>query len=161
ANAGSARTILTVAQPQSNHNGGWLDFGPDGYLYIGVGDGGSSNDQGTGHTEPNGNAQDLTDNLLGKILRIDVDGADNIPGNTDDDAFTSDPNRYYSIPFSNPFVGITGDDEIWAYGIRNPWRSSFDSLTGDLYIGDVGQGLREEINFQSSTSIGGENYGWR
>jgi glucose/arabinose dehydrogenase len=151
--------ILTFSQPQANHNGGWTVFGPDGYLYIATGDGGNANDAGTGHTEPGGNAQDITSNLLGKILRIDVNGDD----------FPADANRDYRIPPSNPFVGVTGDDEIWAYGLRNPWRNDFDPLTGDLYIADVGQDTVEEINFQpASTGLpgspgyqGGRNYGWR
>jgi glucose/arabinose dehydrogenase len=145
ADAGSARTLLVIAQPQTNHNGGWMGFGPlDGYLYIATGDGGNFCDTGTGHTAGTGNAQDITANLLGKILRIDPLAA--VP---------------YGIPASNPFVGISGDDEIWAYGLRNPWRASFDSATGDLYIGDVGQDLREEISYQPAASTGGANYGWR
>lgn len=141
----SERILLTIDQPQSNHNGGWLDFSPlDGYLYIAAGDGGNFCDTGTGHTAGIGNAQDVTSNLLGKMLRIDPLGG-----------------SPYGIPATNPFVGITGDDEIWAYGLRNPWRASFDSLTGDLYIGDVGQDLREEVDYQPAASIGGENYGWR
>ena len=141
----SERILLTIDQPQSNHNGGWLDFSPlDGNLYIATGDGGNACDSGTGHTTGIGNAQDLTTNLLGKMLRIDPLGG--VP---------------YGIPASNPFVGISGDDEIWSYGLRNPWRASFDRLTGDLYIGDVGQDLREEVDFQSAASVGGENYGWR
>ncbi len=150
ADSGSAQPLLNYTQPQSNHNGGWLGFGPDDFLYIASGDGGGGNDNGTGHTVGIGNSQDIT-NLLGKILRIDVDGDD----------FPADPNRNYAIPSSNPFVGITGADEIWAYGLRNPWRSSFDRLTGDFYIGDVGQNTREEINVQLAASTGGENYGWR
>jgi len=141
----SERILLTLDKPQANHNAGWLGFSPlDEYLYIAVGDGGFGCDWGTGHTKGIGNAQDLTDNLLGKLLRIDPLGG--VP---------------YGIPADNPFVGILGDDEIWAYGLRNPWRASFDRLTGDLYIGDVGQALSEEVDFQSATSIGGENYGWR
>ncbi len=141
----SERIVLTQSQPQTNHNGGWIGFSPiDGFLYIGLGDGGFFCDTGTGHTSGIGNAQDITNNLLGKMLRID-------PVTTSG----------YLIPASNPFVGVTGDDEIWAYGLRNPWRSSFDRLTGDLYIGDVGQDLREEVNFQRVVSSGGENYGWR
>lgn len=151
ANAGSALDILSFNQPQSNHNGGWIGFGPnDGYLYIASGDGGNGNDSGPGHSS-NGNAQDITNNLLGKMLRIDVRGDD----------FPTDANRNYAIPTGNPFVDTTGDDEIWAYGLRNPYRSSFDRATGDLWIGDVGQGRREEIDFQAAGSSGGENYGWR
>lgn len=137
ADPGSALTIMTYSQPFSNHNGGWVGFAPDGYLYIFSGDGGSSND-------PGNRAQDITSQRLGKILRIDVDGG-----------------SPYAVPVSNPFVGITGDDEIWAYGLRNPWRPSFDRLTGDLYIADVGQNAREEVNFQPASSTGGQNYGWR
>ena len=137
ANSGSGYTILTIDQPYTNHNGGWLGFGPDGYLYIGTGDGGSGGD-------PGNRAQDITNQKLGKMLRINVDGG-----------------SPYSIPADNPFVGITGDDEIWAYGLRNPWRCSFDSETGDLWMGDVGQYEYEEITFQPASSTGGENYGWR
>lgn len=147
------REILSFAQPQTNHNGGWIGFGPvDGHLYIATGDGGAGDDSGTGHTPGTGNAQDVTNNLLGKILRIDVDG----------DAFPADADRNYAIPPTNPFAGATtGDDEIWAYGLRNPFRASFDRTTGDLWIGDVGQSAREEIDFQPADSEGGENYGWR
>lgn len=145
----TAIEVLAFTQPQSNHNGGWMGFSPnDGYLYIATGDGGGSNDSGSGHTADTGNAQDITNNLLGKMLRIDVDGTNGSTGN-------------YGVPESNPFVGETGDDEIWSYGLRNPWRASFDRVTGDLWIGDVGQGAKEEIDFQSRTSEGGENYGWR
>ncbi|MFN2424828.1 MAG: sorbosone dehydrogenase family protein [Candidatus Binatia bacterium] len=147
----SAQLVLGYDQPQSNHNGGWLGFGPDGYLYVSSGDGGSSNDSGTGHTAGIGNAQDITDNKLGKLLRLDVDGDD----------FPVDAARNYAIPADNPFVDVTGDDEIWSYGLRNPWRASFDRATGDLYIGDVGQSQREEIDVQPAASGGGENYGWR
>jgi glucose/arabinose dehydrogenase len=141
--------VLGYNQPQENHNGGWLGFSPnDGYLYIMAGDGGGGNDTGTGHTSGTGNAQDITSNLLGKVLRIDVDGTNGSTGN-------------YGNPADNPFVGETGDDEIWAYGLRNPWRASFDRQTGDLWIGDVGQSAREEIDFQPADSDGGENYGWR
>jgi glucose/arabinose dehydrogenase len=145
ADPGTATTVLIVDHPSAfNHNGGWLGFGPDGYLYATLGDGGGSNDG-------DNNAQDITDNLLGSILRLDVDGDD----------FPADPNRNYAIPADNPFVGITGDDEIWAYGLRNPFRASFDRATGDLYIGDVGQGAREEVDVQPAASAGGANYGWR
>jgi glucose/arabinose dehydrogenase len=151
ADPGSATPVLSFSQPQNNHNGGWIAFGPDDYLYVASGDGGGSFDSSTGHTPGTGNAQDTTDNLLGKILRLDVDGDD----------FPGDPDRNYAIPPDNPFVGVTGDDEIWVYGLRNPWRASFDRSTGDLYIGDVGQGLCEELDVQPGTSAGGENYGWR
>ena len=127
--------LLTVAQPFDNHNGGWLGFGPDGFLYIALGDGGDAGD-------PGDRAQNLNTHL-GKMLRIDVSGAT------------------YTSPPSNPFVGVAGLDEIWAYGLRNPWRPAFDRLTGDLYIADVGQNIIEEIDFQPASSDGGENYGWR
>jgi len=138
ADPGSEQVVLRVAQPFANHNGGMLAFGPgDGYLYIASGDGGSGNDPG--------NRGQSLDTLLGKILRIDVDSA--VP---------------YAVPPSNPFVGHGGAlGEIWAYGLRNPWRFSFDRLLGDLYIGDVGQSAREEIDVQPGGSSGGENYGWR
>jgi len=129
--------LLTIPQPFSNHNGGQLQFGPDGYLYIGIGDGGSGGD-------PQNNGQDLG-TLLGKILRIDVDSG--FP---------------FTVPPDNPFVGIVGArDEIWSFGLRNPWRFSFDRLTGDMFIGDVGQNSWEEVDFQPANSTGGENYGWR
>lgn len=131
-------TVITVGQPFENHNGGRMEFGPDGYLYIGLGDGGSSNDPGQ-------RAQNINE-LLGKILRLDVSGG---MGTT------------YTNPPTNPFVGVAGLDEIWAYGIRNPWGVSFDTMTGDLYIADVGQFAWEEINVQPAASTGGENYGWR
>lgn len=143
ADPNTALQILSIAQPYSNHNGGWIAFGPDGYLYAGMGDGGDAGD-------PQGRAQNLTE-LLGKMLRIDVNGDD----------FPGDPNSNYSIPPTNPFVGIAGRDEIWAYGLRNPWRCCFDRVTHDLYIADVGQGAWEEVDFQPATSTGGENYGWR
>lgn len=137
ADTASAHILLTIAQPYSNHNGGQLQFGPDGYLYIGMGDGGSGGD-------PENRAQNLT-SLLGKLLRIDVD--------------SGDP---YAIPPTNPFAqSSSARHEIWAYGVRNPWRFSFDRRTGDLWIADVGQDSHEEIDFQPSTSTGGENYGWR
>ena len=133
----TAEVLLTISQPFSNHNGGMLAFGPDGYLYISSGDGGSGND-------PQDNGQSL-DTLLGKILRIDVDSA-----------------TPYAIPADNPFVGVVeARGEIWAYGLRNPWRMGFDRATGDLWIGDVGQNALEEIDFQPAASTGGENYGWR
>jgi len=128
--------LLTVDQPAANHNGGHLAFGPDGYLYIGLGDGGGADDR-------YGNGQNPLA-LLGKMLRIDVDGA-----------------APYAIPPGNPFVDDPGvRDEIWAFGLRNPWRFSFDRLTGDLYIADVGQNLYEEVNVRPAAGRGGENYGW-
>ena len=151
ANAASEAQILAFSQPASNHNGGWIGFGSDGYLYVATGDGGGGNDDGSGHTPGIGNGQDITDNLLGKILRIDVDVDD----------FPADGSRNYGIPANNPFVGVTGDDEIWVYGLRNPWRPSFDRDTGDFYIADVGQSRCEEISLQLAASGGGENYGWR
>jgi len=150
ADAGSAVTILEIPQPQTNHNGGWLAFGADGHLYIATGDGGGANDNGVGHTPGIGNSQD-TSTMLGKILRIDVDGDD----------FPSDPNRNYAIPSDNPFVGASGADEIYHYGLRNPYRCGFDRNTGDLYIGDVGQAVREEIDVHPAASPAGVNYGWR
>lgn len=151
ADPGSARTVLSFDQPQASHNGGWIGFGPDGYLYIMTGDGGGQHDSAPGHTPGTGNAQDITANLLGKVLRIDVNGDD----------FPGDAERNYAIPADNPFLATEGDDEIWAYGLRNPFRASFDRQTGDLYIADVGQFTREEIDFQPAGSAGGENYGWR
>jgi glucose/arabinose dehydrogenase len=140
---GSAFSILRFNEDFSNHNGGWMAFGPDDYLYIATGDGGSAND-------PNNNAQDL-DSLLGKMLRIDVDGDD----------FPADPDKNYRIPPDNPFASAPGRDEIWAYGLRNPWRNSFDRAYGDLYIGDVGQGAKEEVDYVAAGSAGGLNFGWR
>lgn len=135
------RRLLVVDQPYSNHNGGMISFGPnDGYLYIALGDGGSGGD-------PDGNGQDNT-TLLGSMLRIDVDGAEP-----------------FAIPSDNPYADSAngpGDPrpEIWAYGLRNPWRFSFDAANGDIYIGDVGQNRFEEIDYQPAASAGGENYGW-
>ena len=144
ADASTARTIIgPIVQPFLNHNGGCIQFGPDGYLYFGLGDGGSAND-------PGNRSQTLT-TLMGKMLRIDVDNDD----------FPGDPNVNYAVPADNPFVGLAGLDEIWAYGLRNPWRFSFDRATGDLYIGDVGQNAVEEVSWAPASSTGGENYGWR
>lgn len=139
ANAASKKLILTFPQPESNHNGGWMGFGHDGYLYISSGDGGGGDDRhGT-----IGNGQSRT-TLLGKILRIDVDGGDP-----------------FAIPDGNPFKGHASyAPEIWAFGLRNPWRCGFDRATGNLWIGDVGQGQREEINAIPSET-GGLNFGWR
>jgi glucose/arabinose dehydrogenase len=136
ADAASERLLLVVAQPFANHNGGALTFGNDGFLYIGLGDGGSAGD-------PLGSGQDLG-TLLGKILRIDVDSG-----------------APYAVPPDNPFLSIAGaEPEIWAYGLRNPFKVAFDRATGDLYIGDVGQAEREEIDVGLSARGGGENYGW-
>lgn len=137
ANPTSEKVLLTVKQPFGNHNGGALAFGPDRMLYIALGDGGNAGD-------PQNRAQNK-DDLLGKILRIDVDNGDP-----------------YAVPSSNPFVNEQGaKPEIWAWGLRNPWRITFDKETGDLYIADVGQGKEEEVNIQKVSSKGGENYGWR
>ena len=138
----SGVVLLTIPHPtNSNHNGGELQFGPDGYLYIGTGDGGSAND-------PPCNSQ-RNDVLLGKLLRIDVDQNVAAP-------------PFYGIPASNPFASPGPPlDEIWATGLRNPWRFSFDRVTGDLWIGDVGQGAREEVDVAPRSSGGGENYGWK
>ena len=135
ADLNSLRVVIRFEQPYANHNGGGIVFGTDGYLYIATGDGGSSGD-------PEGNAQKL-DSYLGKILRIDVDAADP-----------------YAIPPDNPFVDGTGLPEIWSYGLRNPWRFAFDTVTGDMYIADVGQSAWEEVNFQPAGTKGGINYGW-
>ncbi len=151
ADASSQLVLLEVAQPDGNHNAGWIDFGPDGYLYIALGDGGGANDSGTGHTAGTGNGQDITNNLLGKMLRVDVNGDD----------FPAEPLRNYAIPADNPYVGVTGDDEIFLYGLRNPFRCSFDRENGDLYIGDVGQGAREEISLYPGTGNDKRNMGWR
>jgi glucose/arabinose dehydrogenase len=142
ADPGSARDVLAQDQPEENHNGGQLAFGPDKLLYIGLGDGGGANDQ----HGPRGNAQNLG-SLLGKILRIDPRRRDGKP---------------YSIPASNPFVSRSGArGEVYAYGLRNPWRFSFDRRTGDLAIGDVGQDTREEVDFVRKGRGRGANFGWR
>ncbi|MCP4165319.1 MAG: glucose dehydrogenase [Chloroflexi bacterium] len=136
ADAMSGQILLTVDQPAANHNGGQIQFGPDGYLYVGTGDGGRAND-------PWDNAENLSV-LLGKMLRLDVENAET-----------------YAVPASNPFVQQDGlRPEIWAYGLRNPWRFSFDRATGDMYIADVGQNRWEEISIQPAASAGGEHYGW-
>jgi len=134
------RQLLVIAQPYQNHNGGGMAFGPDGYLYIGMGDGGSGGD-------PGDRAQNLNSSL-GKMLRIDVNG--------------TSTGKAYRIPSTNPYVGKDGLDEIWAYGLRNPWRWSFDRVTGDLWIADVGQGTWEEVNRSTAASGGGRgvNFGW-
>lgn len=133
----SEEILFSVIQPYANHNGGAMHFGPDGYLYLSLGDGGAGGD-------PLNHGQNLQ-SRLGKLLRIDVSVSSG-----------------YSIPASNPFIGVANADSmIWSYGLRNAWRFSFDKLTGDNWIADVGQGLWEEINFQPANSSGGENYGWR
>ncbi|MBX3028954.1 MAG: PQQ-dependent sugar dehydrogenase [Chloroflexi bacterium] len=135
ANKGSFRQVLRVAQPYTNHNGGMLAFGPDGYLYIGMGDGGSGGD-------PQGRAQNL-DSRLGKLLRIDPLDPD------------GDGPKHYSVPASNPFVGQANTKpEVWSWGLRNPWRFSFDRTTGDLWIGDVGQERREEVDVARANGSG-------
>jgi glucose/arabinose dehydrogenase len=136
AEATATARLLSIRDFASNHNGGMLAFGKDGFLYAGTGDGGGAGD-------PQRTAQNR-DHLLGKVLRLDVDGG-----------------RPYAVPQSNPFVNTSGArPEVWAYGLRNPWRFTFDRQTGDLWIGDVGQNAIEEINFQPANSRGGENYGW-
>jgi len=139
ANAATKKVLLIITQPESNHNGGWMGFGPDGFLYVASGDGGGGNDQhGT-----SGNSQNRL-NLLGKILRIDVDNG-----------------ALYDIPQGNPYKGhATFRQEIWAFGLRNPWRCAFDRATGDLWIGDVGQGAREEIDVIPA-GVADLNFGWR
>ncbi len=138
ADPSTERSILYFSHPeQRNHNGGQIAFGPDGYLYIGTGDGGGANDPLMNAQNPN--------SLLGKLLRIDVQSSD----------------QSYSLPKDNPFINKENyQSEIWAMGLRNPWRFSFDRKTGDLYIADVGQNKYEEVNFQPASSSGGENYGW-
>ncbi|MBS3784506.1 MAG: PQQ-dependent sugar dehydrogenase, partial [Anaerolineae bacterium] len=146
ADAASEQVLLQVDQPQGNHNGGEIAFGPEGYLYVALGDGGAANDVGTGHVEDwyeanqGGNGQDVEENLLGSILRIDVDGA-----------------HPYAVPQENPFADNGGQGEIWAYGFRNPYRFSFDA-EGDreLFVADVGQNLWEEVSIATE----GGNYGW-
>jgi glucose/arabinose dehydrogenase len=135
----STTILLTIPKPEDDHNGGLLLFGPDGFLYVGVGDGGAE-------AEPAGNAQDLG-SLLGKLLRLDVD--------------REEDGRAYAVPDDNPFVAQPGArPEIWAYGLRNPWRFSFDRATGDLYLADVGLWMAEEIDVQPAGDRGGQNYGW-
>jgi len=149
ANLNSERILLQEPHPQANHNGGTIAFGPDGYLYISIGDGGNKNDIGPGHVEDwypvnaGGNAQDIEQNLMGNVLRIDVNSSSN--------------GKNYSIPSDNPFVGKRGLDEIWAYGFRNPYRFSFDmSGSRRMFLGDAGQSRYEEID----DVIKGGNYGW-
>ena len=162
ADANSEELVLLLPHPvQGNHNGGQLHFGKDSYLYISTGDGGGSGD-------PYNNGQN-TNSLMGKILRIDV-GAKTytVPDGYYTLYIPFHPNSasatfpLYAIPANNPLVGQASvREEIWAYGLRNPWRFSFDRQTGDLYIGDVGQSSWEEVDFQAADSPGGENYGWK
>jgi len=150
ADTSNEKILLTFDHPEENHDGGWIAFSPrsgdDHNLYIATGDGGNANDQGTGHIEPGGNAQNLT-TLLGKMLRIHVDPTTGT----------------YTIPPDNPFIGSSTDKkEIWAFGLRNPYRDSFDRLNGRMFLGDVGQDTREEVDVQQPTNPGGgENYEWR
>lgn len=149
-NAGSGNEIISWVKPRDNHNGGWIGFNPvvtEGepqYLYINSGDGGKQND-------PDNNAQTIVNEKLGKILRVDINS----------DAFPGDATRDYAIPPDNPFVGVSGDDEIWAYGLRNPWRASFDRQTGDYWVGDVGNASREEIDKIPDDKVGANNLGWK
>ena len=147
----SAREVIRIDQPQFNHNGGAMAFGPDGYLYIALGDGGAANDAGAGHGDE-GNGQNIN-TVHGSILRIDPV----VPELTPDSRDLISANGSYRIPWDNHFVGIEGIDEIYAYGFRNPYRFSFDKLSGMLIVGDVGQGYVEEINIVRK----GLNYGWR
>ncbi len=142
ADAARRRSVLGVTQPQPNHNGGEIAFGPDGFLYIGLGDGGGAGDEGAGHA-PGGNGQSL-DTLLGKILRIDP---------------RPSGGHAYTVPPGNPFARGGGRPEIWAYGLRNPWRFGFDRTTGDLWIADVGQNTWEEVD-RLPAARGGANLGW-
>lgn len=143
ANPANETPVLTIPHPNfSNHNGGDLNF-RNGLLYVSVGDGGSANDPGNNAQNP--------ESLLGKILRLDVSRDD----------FPTDATRTYGIPPSNPFAATVGRDEIWALGLRNPWRFSFDAANGNMFIGDVGQASREEIDFEPASDPGANNYGWR
>src|SRR5262249_4863656 len=137
ANPSSGLQIFAYDHPVAEHYAGWMGFGPDGFLYISTGDGDSAFD-------PLDSAQDVTSDRLGKILRIDVNS----------DSFPGDPSQYYADPPTNPFIVGPGDNEIWAFGLRNPWRCSFDRQTGDLWISDVGQAGAEEVNFQPANAAG-------
>ncbi len=157
--------IMRFDEPQTNHNGGQLMFGPDDMLYIATGDGGGGDDEGTGHGAC-GNGQDLS-TVLGAILRIDVLGRDPMstgPDTTCDAGYTFADGTEFGVPSDNPFADGTGGDcdEIYAYGLRNPWRNSFDALNGDMYVADVGQNCWEELNYvTASEAAAGVNYGWR
>ncbi|WP_137286528.1 PQQ-dependent sugar dehydrogenase [Halorussus salinisoli] len=158
----SERAILEIPEPQGNHNAGSVVFGPEGYLYVGVGDGGAGGDQGTGHVDDwydavdGGNGQDVTENLLGSVLRIDVDGEPSSTTRTGSGETTDQPSgdRNYAIPDDNPLVGRDGLDEHYAWGFRNPWRLAFDR--GRFFVADVGQSSYEEVNLVEK----GGNYGW-
>ncbi len=140
----TALHVLTVPQPAADQNGGWIGFGPEGFLYIAIGDGGGLGDDDPGHDPLVGNGQSLTTRLA-KILRIDVDGG-----------------SPYVVPPSNPFFAMgSPSNEIWAYGLRNPWRVAFDRMTGDMYVADVGASAREEVDFRAAAAPGGANFGWR
>jgi glucose/arabinose dehydrogenase len=146
ANPASAQLVAAVGPIVGDHIGGWIGFAPDGTLYWQVGDGGYG-----GYLDVSNYGQTVSGELLGSVLRIDVD-RDDFPG---------DANRNYGIPADNPFVGAPGEDEIWSYGLRNPYRGSFDRWNGDYVIADVGENSREEIDFQRAGNPGGQNYGWR
>lgn len=160
ADPASATTILRFSYTRQQHRAGWMGFGPDGYLYITTGDGGEGDPDNAAQTV----AASSPLSLRGKVLRIDVNGPDGVPGTSDDDQYPGDANKSYVIPASNPFVIDPGTParapEIWAYGLRNPWRASFDRLTGDLWIGDVGQSMREEVD-RAPAGAAGLNFGWR
>ena len=145
ADPSSAQTVLDLATT-GGHVGGWIGFGPEGYLYLHVGDDGNFQSH-----DASNRGQSITGELFANVLRLSVD----------DDDFPGDSTRNYAIPPSNPFVGTAGEDEIWAFGLRNPWRGSFDRDTGDYFIADVGQDSREEIDFERAGGAGGRNYGWR
>ncbi len=169
-NPASERVLLTIRQDDTNHNGGDIHFGPDGFLYIGMGDGGGGGGpcNRAQTLDPNMivvNANcldDVTVALLGKMLRIDVDNT-TPPGSNGLCGAAGDGSAPYAIPIDNPFAGAdpeNGCDEVWSYGLRNPFRFSFDRITGDMFIGDVGQGTWEEVSFEPFNTSGGINYGW-
>jgi glucose/arabinose dehydrogenase len=143
--AGEGREVLVVEDPYPHHNGGQMEFGPDGFLYVAIGDGGTKELKQLENNGDPHNYGSSNDDLLGGILRIDPRPSDG---------------KDYTIPKGNPFVDEKGRDEVWAYGLRNPWRFSFDKQTGDLWVPDVGHRFSEEINVQPADSKGGENYGW-
>lgn len=170
ADPNSERVLLTVRQDFSNHNGGDIHFGPDGFLYIGMGDGGSANDpcNRSQTLDPDDRVtagdciDDVTVALLGKMLRIDVDNT-TPPGANGLCGAAGDGSAEYAIPIDNPFIGADPDsacDEVWAYGLRNPFRFSFDRVTGDMLIADVGQNVWEEVDFEPFNTTGGLDYGW-